>query len=141
MLQNLLDNKVKFLIVGAYAMSAYGYPRTTGDFDIWVEASAQNSAKVYKSLSKFGAPLTEIKKNSFAESGIVFQIGVAPRRIDIITHIDGVNFKRAYKDREDLEIEGLSVPFISAENLIKNKLSTGREKDRLDAAEMKKRMK
>src|SRR3990167_3885355 len=94
-LQILLNNKVGFLIVGAYAMGAYGYPRATGDFDIWVEASTKNSKKIYKSLSEFGAPLSDITEKTFAEEGIFFQIGVAPRRIDIITHIDGVIFKEA----------------------------------------------
>ena len=87
-LQILLGNKVKFLVVGAYAMSAYGYPRATGDFDIWVETSKENSKKVYESLVKFGAPVSNITEDTFTEKGIVFQIGVAPRRIDIITHID-----------------------------------------------------
>ncbi|MFH1957757.1 MAG: hypothetical protein ABIJ15_04705 [bacterium] len=137
MLQILLNNEVKFLTVGAYAMGAYGYPRATGDFDIWVEASANNSQKIYLSLSEFGAPLSEITKDTFTKKGIIFQIGVAPRRIDIITHIDGVNFQDAYKSRENIEIENLSIPFISKENLIKNKQSTGRKKDKLDADYLK----
>lgn len=132
-LQILLNNKVKFLIVGAYAMGAYGYPRATGDFDIWVEPSAENSKKIYKSLSEFGAPLSSVTEKTFEEEGIIFQIGVAPRRIDIITHIDGVTFKEAYKTKEIIEIESLQIPFLSKENLIKNKQSTGREKDKLDA--------
>ncbi|MBI5574099.1 MAG: hypothetical protein HY919_06065 [Elusimicrobia bacterium] len=132
MLQILLNNEVKFLIVGAYAMGVYGYPRATGDFDIWVEASAENSKKLYKSLSIFGAPLSDIAEKAFAEKGIIFQIGIAPRRIDIITHIDGVIFEEAYKTKELVEIESIKIPFISKENLIKNKQSTGREKDKID---------
>ncbi|MEK6564542.1 MAG: hypothetical protein AABZ65_05910 [Candidatus Omnitrophota bacterium] len=131
--QILLNNKVKFLVVGAYAMGAYGYPRATGDFDIWVESSSENSKKIYKSISEFGAPLSGVTKKTFAEKGIIFQIGVAPRRIDIMTLIDGVTFKEAYKTKEIIEIEGLRIPFLSKENLIKNKQSTGREKDKLDA--------
>jgi len=92
MLQILLDNKVRFLVVGAYAMGAYGYPRATGDIDIWVEASSENSEKIHQSLSEFGSPLSEVTKTTFCEQGIVFQIGVAPRRSDIITKIDGVDF-------------------------------------------------
>ncbi len=133
MLQILLDNKVHLLVVGAYAMGAYGYPRATGDFDIWVEPSPENSKKVYSSLAKFGAPLTDISEQTFTEEGIVFQIGIAPRRIDIITHIDGVRFKDSYESRELIEVEGQHIPFISKNDLIKNKRSTGREKDRLDA--------
>ena len=133
MLQILLNNKVRFLVVGAYAMGAYGYPRATGDIDIWVEASSENSEKIHQSLSEFGAPLSEVTKTTFCEEGIVFQIGVAPRRIDIITKIDGVDFNKAYSDKQKMEIEGIKIPFLSKENLIKNKESTGREKDKLDA--------
>lgn len=137
-LQSLLNNEVKFLVVGAYAMGAYGYPRATGDFDIWVETSPKNSQRIYKSLSEFGAPLSGITRKTFTEKGIVFQIGIAPRRIDIITHIDGVNFKEAYETKKKIKIENLEVPFISKEKLIKNKQATGREKDRLDAEHLKK---
>ncbi len=133
MLQILLKNKVRFLVVGAYAMGAYGYPRATGDIDIWVEASSENSEKIHQSLSEFGAPLSEVTKTTFCEEGIVFQIGVAPRRIDIITKIDGVDFNKAYSDKQKMEIEGIKIPFLSKEDLIKNKESTGREKDQLDA--------
>ena len=106
-LQILSKNKVKFLVVGAYAMGAYGYPRATGDFDIWVEPSLSNSRKIYKSLSEFGAPLKKISEETFCEEGIIFQIGVAPRRIDIITKIDGVDFKKAYSRRKKIKVENL----------------------------------
>jgi hypothetical protein len=137
MLQVLSENKVRFLIVGAYAMGIYGYPRATGDFDIWVENTKDNSERIYKALSQFGAPLTEINPGTFSEKGIIFQIGVAPRRIDIISHIDGVEFKEAYKNKEEIEIEAIKIPFISKQSLIKNKESTGREKDRLDVDYLK----
>ena len=132
MLQSLLDNNVRFLIVGAYALAAYGYPRATGDFDIWVEASNENSKKILSSLTQFGAPIVDLTEETFAEKGIVFQIGVAPRRIDLITHIDGVDFNEAYTSKESIDIEELKLPFISKENLIKNKKATGRDKDILD---------
>ena len=133
MLQILLKNRVKFLVVGAYAMGAYGYPRATGDIDIWVESSPENSEKIYQSLSEFGAPISDIEQKTFCVEGIVFQIGLAPRRIDIITKIEGVNFQNAYSDKREIEVEGIKIPFISKEDLIKNKESTGREKDKLDA--------
>ena len=138
MLQILLSNEVKFLIVGAYALGAYGYPRATGDVDIWVDATIENSKRIYRSLSEFSVPISDITENTFAEKGIIFQIGVAPRRIDIITHIDGVIFQEAYESRENIEIEKLTIPFISKGDLIKNKQSTGREKDKLDANYLKK---
>ena len=137
MLQILLNNKVKFLIVGAYAMGVHGYPRATGDFDIWVENSLENSKNIYRSLSEFGVPLSEILEDTFTKKGIIFQIGVAPRRIDIITYIDGVNFEEAYKTKETIKLENLPLPFLSKENLIKNKQSTGREKDKLDIKYLK----
>ena len=95
MLQILLNNEVKFLIVGAYAMGAQGYPRATGDFDIWVEPSPENSKRVYNSLLEFGSPLEQIHEKTFNENRIIFQIGVIPRRIDILTSIDGVEFDKA----------------------------------------------
>lgn len=133
MLQVLLDNRVKFLLVGAYAMGAHHFPRATGDIDIWVEPSAENSARVYRSMVAFGAPLHEIDEGTFATAGIVFQIGVAPRRIDIITTISGVGFAEAYDRGQVVEIEGLPIPVLSLDDLIRNKRATGRDKDRLDA--------
>jgi len=133
MLQILLGNRVRFLVVGAYALGAHGYPRATGDFDLWVDTSADNSRRIYTSLAEFGAPLSDISETTFTEKGIIFQIGIAPRRIDIITHIDGVDFEKAFHNRQTIEIEGLLIPFISRDDLITNKRSTGRAKDLLDA--------
>ena len=138
MLQVLLDNRVKFLLVGAYAMGVHGYPRATGDIDIWVEPSAENSERVYRSMAAFGAPLHEIDEATFATPGIVFQIGVAPRRIDIITAISGVEFDDAYQQRQIVEIEDLSISILSLDDLIRNKRATGRDKDRLDADQLDK---
>jgi len=133
MLHALSDHEVRFLVVGAYALGAYGYPRATGDFDIWVDTSTDNSKRIYDSLVTFGTSLGEITEATFTETGIVFQIGIAPRRIDILTHIDGVAFADAYEKKVLIEVEGLKIPFLSKEDLITNKRSTGREKDRLDA--------
>lgn len=133
MLQALLDHGVRFLLVGAYAMGAHGYPRATGDIDVWVEPSAENSVRVYRSMAAFGASLHEIDETTFAAPNIVFQIGVAPRRIDIITAISGVGFNDAYQQRQIIEMEGLSIPILSLDDLIKNKRATGRGKDQLDA--------
>ena len=136
-LQILSRNKVKFLVVGAYAMGVHGYPRATGDFDIWVDASTENSALIYKSLIEFGAPLSDITSDTFTEGGIVLQIGVAPRRIDIITQIDGVDFHSAYGQKFVVELEGVTIPFLSKADLIKNKESTGRDKDKVDVKYLK----
>jgi len=139
MLSILLDYEVKFLVVGAYAMGAHGYPRATGDVDIWIKACPENSKKVYQALTAFGAPVTDLQPETFIEEGIVFQIGVAPRRIDILTTIDGVSFAEAYEAREVIELEGLKIPFLSKQHLIRNKEATGREKDRLDVQCLKDR--
>ncbi|MEW6027299.1 MAG: hypothetical protein AB1599_08400 [Planctomycetota bacterium] len=139
MLQCLLSRRVRFLVVGAYAMGAHGYPRATGDLDIWVEPSPENSAKVYQTLLDFKAHLAEIDQKTFARPGVIFQIGLAPRRIDIITKIDGVDFKKAYPKRKSVDVENLKIPFLSKADLIKNKSSTGRDKDNLDVRYLKQR--
>ena len=78
MLQSLLGNEVKFLIVGAYALAAYGYPRATGGFDIWVQATSENSKKILSSLTSFGTSTSGLTEKTFMEKGVIFQIGVAP---------------------------------------------------------------
>jgi hypothetical protein len=133
MLQLLLEEQVDFILVGAYALGAHGYPRATGDIDIWVKADEPNSKKVYQALARFGASLDQLNENDFAGKGIIFQIGVAPRRIDIITQIDGVAYDEADEDKIVVEVEELKLPILSLNKLIKNKMSTGREKDELDA--------
>jgi hypothetical protein len=133
MLQLLLEEQVDFILVGAYALGAHGYPRATGDIDIWVKADEANSKKIYQALARFGASLDQLNENGFAGEGIIFQIGVAPRRIDIITQIDGVTYDEADEDKIVVEVEELKLPILSLDKLIKNKMSTGREKDKLDA--------
>ena len=141
MLQLLLEEQVDFILVGAYALAAHGYPRATGDIDIWVKADEINSINIYRALERFGAPLDQITVNDFTNEGIVFQIGVTPRRIDIITHLDGVSFGEADEDKVIVEVEGLKLPILSFDKLIKNKLSTGRERDELDVKLLQKRKK
>ncbi len=139
MLESLLEEKVKFILVGAYALAAHGFPRATGDMDIWVKPHDENSKKVYKALAKFGAPISEIREDEFSQPGLIFQIGVVPRRIDIITKISGVEFDEADADKIVVNIEELKIPVLSIDLLIKNKMATGREKDLLDAKLLKKR--
>jgi hypothetical protein len=141
MLQLLLEEQVDFILVGAYALAAHGYPRATGDIDIWVRADEINSINIYRALERFGAPVDQITVNDFTNEGIVFQIGVTPRRIDIITHLDGVSFGEADEDKVIVEVEGLKLPILSFDKLIKNKLSTGRERDKLDVKLLQKRKK
>ena len=139
MLEILSEEKVKFIVVGAYALAAHGFPRATGDIDIWVRPDEENSKKVYTALSRFGAPISEIREDEFSRAGLIFQIGVVPRRIDIITKIDAVDFDEADSDKIIVNIDGLNIPVLSFDNLIRNKMATGREKDLLDAKLLKKR--
>jgi len=132
MLQLLLEEQVDFMIVGAYALGTHGYPRATGDIDIWVKPDIINSKKLYSALLRFGAPLGQIQIDEFSIEGVIFQIGVIPRRIDIITKIDGITYEEADEDKIIVEIEDLKIPVISLEKLIRNKIATGREKDQLD---------
>lgn len=137
MLSTLLEEKVDFLLVGAYAMAALGYPHATGDIDIFIQPNETNVEKVYNALFKFGTSLKNISIEDFSTPGTIFQIGVAPRRINIINSLDGMSFEDAYSDRIIVEIESLPVPVISKENIIKNKEATGRPKDKLDADNLK----
>lgn len=132
MLQILLEEEVDFIVVGAYALAAHGIPRATGDIDIWIKTETKNAEKLMRVLSKFGAPMSEITTADFTEPDIVFQIGVAPRRIDFLTSIDGVDFEDANKDKLTINVSGIEIPIISVENLIKNKKATARPKDLLD---------
>ena len=122
MLSLLLDNGVEFLLVGAYALATHGFPRATAYIDILIKPDSENAFKLYKTLDKFGAPLEDISPDDFADPGIILQIGVAPRRIDILTKIDGMTFDEASKGKEIIKIENLMIPVISRQNLIINKL-------------------
>jgi len=133
MLHALSDEKVKFILVGAYALAAHGYPRATMDIDIWVMPSPENADAVLRALRRFGAPLHNLTKEDLQKDGTVFQIGVAPRRIDIITVATGLKFEETYRNSISLNIEGVEVHIPSIEDLIRNKRATGRTKDLADA--------
>ena len=133
MLQTLSDEKVRFLLVGAYALAAHGYPRATMDIDIWVMPSPENADAVLRALSRFGTPLDNLTKEDLQKDGTVFQIGIAPRRIDIITGASGLRFEPAYQNSILVNIEGIEVRIPSIDDLILNKRTTGRTRDLADA--------
>ena len=133
MLHALSDEKVRFILVGAYALAAHGYPRATMDIDIWVLPSPENADAVLRALRRFGAPLHNLTKEDLQKDGTIFQIGVAPRRIDIITSASGLQFESTYRDSIPLNIEGIEVRIPSIDDLILNKRATGRTKDLADA--------
>lgn len=125
---------VEFIVVGAYALAAHGLPRATGDIDLWIRCSRENAGRVMSALVRFGAPLADIRAEDFTTPGIVFQIGVTPRRIDVITHIDGVEFEQAWAQRSEVVLDGLAVPVLSRELLVQNKRAAGRPKDIVDVS-------
>ncbi|MDP3919346.1 MAG: nucleotidyl transferase AbiEii/AbiGii toxin family protein [Candidatus Omnitrophota bacterium] len=127
------DEKVRFLIVGAYALAAHGYPRATMDIDIWVMSSPQNADAVLRALRRFGAPLNNLTKEDLQTDGTVFQIGVAPRRIDIITEASGLQFEKTFERSLSMNIEGIEVHIPSIDDLICNKRASGRTRDLADA--------
>ena len=133
MLRALADEKVRFLLVGAYALAAYGYPRATMDIDIWVMPSPDNADAVLRALRRFGAPLHNVTRGDFEEEGTVFQIGAAPRRIDLITTASGLRFEDAFKNSMAVDIEGVEVHIPSVTDLIRNKRASGTTKDLADA--------
>ena len=133
MLQYLADEKVKFLLVGAYALAAHGYPRATMDIDIWVMPSPDNAEAVLRALRRFGAPLHGLTASDLQKDDTIFQIGVAPRRIDIITGASGLKFRQAFTKSIEIDIEGIRVHIPSVDDLIRNKRSSGRTKDIADA--------
>jgi hypothetical protein len=133
MLRVLSEEKVRFILVGAYALAAHGYPRATMDIDIWVMPSPENADAVLQALSRFGASLHNLTKKDLLKEGTIFQIGVAPRRIDIITSASGLQFETTYQNSIPVNIEGIEVRIPSIDDLIVNKRAIGRTKDLADA--------
>jgi hypothetical protein len=132
MLSALCDENAEFLLVDAYALAAYGLPRATGDMDIWIRCSNANARRVWRALQQFGAPLSEPTLDDLKTPDLVFQIGIAPRRIDLLTSIDGVQFDEAWLQRKTIEVEGLTVAVIGRSHLIQNKKAVGRPQDLAD---------
>ena len=133
MLHTLSDEKVRFLLVGAYALAAHGYPRATMDIDIWVMPSPQNADAVLRALRRFGAPLHNLTKEDLQKDGTIFQIGVAPRRIDLITAASGLQFEEVYRRSLSVNIERIEIHIPLIDDLIQNKRASGRTKDLADA--------
>ncbi|HYH80153.1 MAG TPA: hypothetical protein VEX86_10155 [Longimicrobium sp.] len=140
-LSELSNAQADFLVIGAWAMSAYQMRRATGDLDIWVRPSAENAQRVWDALARFGAPLMtyKITLEELAKPGLVFQIGNEPDRIDILTGVDGLGFEEAWRTREYHQIEGVMVPVLSVPNLVKNKKASGRPQDLFDVQWMERK--
>jgi hypothetical protein len=126
------DQGVEYLVVGAHALAAHGHVRATKDLDVWVRPEAGNAARVLRGLRVFGAPLQGLTEADLSEPGLIFQIGVAPVRIDVITEIDGVEFAEAWPERLQARLGDLEVPVLSRKHLIQNKRAAGRLQDLAD---------
>jgi hypothetical protein len=120
------------LIVGAYAVSYYTEPRFTKDLDIWIEPSESNAVKLYKALKEFGAPLRGVKVEDFTKEDLIYQIGVAPVRIDIMMGLPALRFEECWKNRKRVKFGKIYVNLIGIKELIKTKKKLGREQDLLD---------
>ena len=132
MLKCLNKAGVDYILVGGWAVNMYGYIRATVDLDIWILADPENAKKVYRAVAEFGAPVSEMKPEEFAEYGMIFQIGVAPCRVDIISKISGVSYADAVNRAVPKTIDGVPVRIISLDDLIANKKASGRTKDIAD---------
>ena len=127
--QLLIENKVEYLIVGGYAVGIHGYPRFTGDLDIWLNPTSGNALKILHCIRQFGFESFHFTEKDFTAIGRVIQLGYPPLRIVLLSEIDGVLFTDCYQNKVMFEIEGMSVNFISYQDLIKNKTSSGRLRD------------
>src|SRR3954469_12356187 len=114
------------MLVGAYAVAAHGLPRATGDIDLWIECSESNADRVWSALMRFGTALETLSKEDFLKRDTVVQLGVIPRRIDILTQITGVDYHEAASERRLIDLEGLTIPVIGLTHLLQNKSAVGR---------------
>lgn len=140
MLSALSAADVEYLIVGAFALAAHGNPRATGDIDVWIRPTRENAERVLQALQTFGAPLFDLAVDDLVAEDTVFQIGVAPVRIDILTGIDGVRFEDAWGRRIPVAIDAITVHVLSLSDLATNKRASGRPKDLADLAWIEERL-
>jgi predicted nucleotidyltransferase len=131
LLRALNEKQAEYLIVGGYAVMKYTEPRFTKDLDVWIRNSTENASKVYEALAEFGAPLRKdgLVPEDFASQDLTYQIGVAPLRIDILTHLSGIEFAQAWPNRVASIFFGVPAHFISLNDLIINKRAAGRSSD------------
>jgi len=134
LLHALLDSGARFLVVGAHAMAVHGVPRATGDLDVWIEATPSNADRVWSALTAFGAPVEHlgISRGDLLRPDTVVQIGLPPRRLDILTSITGIDFSVAWPERVETLVEGRPVPVLGRRALVQNKQAAGRRKDLSD---------
>jgi hypothetical protein len=134
MLSALSAAGVDFIVVGAHALAAHGVPRATGHLDIWVRPSPANAARTMQALTAFGAPLADLSADDLTKPDTVFQIGLPPHRIDIVSGITGVAFDDAWPRRVMVQVTGRDVAVLSTIDFVANKSARGRPKDLADLA-------
>jgi hypothetical protein len=132
-LSAFIEAKVEFLVVGGYAMAAHRLPRATKDLDLWVRPSPENAGRVLNAIDAFGAPRHGLTASDLETEGMIYQVGVPPNRVDVITVVEGVQFESAWRDRVEVDIDGLRIPIIGKTHLIANKRTVRRPQDLLDA--------
>ena len=134
LLKCLLEAGARFLVVGAHALAAHGIPRATGDLDVWIDRTPTNVERVWAALLSFGVPVEAlgVKRGDLEAAGMTVQIGLPPRRIDLLTEITGVVFDEAWPSRISHRVGAVDVPFIGRQELVRNKRAAGRAKDLAD---------
>ena len=140
LLHALINNEVSFILIGGYAVIHYGYERTTGDMDIWLQTGNDNRDKLLKAFKEFGieeVDIYQLRQMDFTNPVPVFFIGETPRRIDFITLVSNISFETAIKKVNFFSLENLTIPIIHYDHLILTKLTTGRAKDKADIEELK----
>ena len=135
-LELLEKHHVEYVIVGGYAVGVHGFPRYTGNIDIFVGLSSENAARLVDVFNEFGFASLSLKAIDFLEPDTVVEVGREPMKIQVLTGIDGVTFDRCRSDRMMVNISGLQVPFIGFESLLANKAASPRSKDRIDLEEL-----
>lgn len=131
-LKLLSKHRVRFLVVGGYAVSFHGYSRYTGDIDVWVEVAPDNADRIVLALRDFGFDLPALKREMFLQPGRIVRMGVEPSRIELLTGVSGVEFAACYPKRVLHRIDDIEVPFVSLADLRLNKRAAGRDRDLLD---------
>jgi hypothetical protein len=131
-------HKVKYLLVGGFAFGAYTEPRATKDIDLWIRNDRENAQAALRALAEFGAPISGMSPDDFMD-GSIFQMGQPPERIDILQSIDGITFDEAWENRNEGFIDADTPAIvISRDDLIRNKLASGRDQDLLDVKVLQK---
>jgi len=132
LLSCLLDADVRFLVIGAYAVAFHGHVRATKDIDLWMKADFENAERAFRALTVFGAPLDGVEPADLLDPETVLQVGLPPRRVDILSEVEGVEFDDAWRRREMLDLDGLVVPVLGLDDLIEAKRAADRSQDRAD---------